>query len=140
MIGTRGGLIIALFAVLSMGLKGTAQTGNWKAAAALPAAKESNQRILADVQQRAGNSLTIRYRVPEAVIGEVRQGENGERVVDVDMTLTAPGCGMGDILVEMRIFFRRSGPLEHRAVIIKHQSILVCIGREKLPEFILNFS
>ena len=26
--------------------------------------------------------------------------ENGERVVDVEMTLTAPGCGMGDILVD----------------------------------------
>lgn len=28
-----------------------------------------------------------------------RNGE-GERVVNVDMTLTAPGCGMGDILVD----------------------------------------
>ena len=25
---------------------------------------------------------------------------NGERTVEVDMTLTAPGCGMGDILVQ----------------------------------------
>jgi len=25
---------------------------------------------------------------------------NGERSVDVDMTLTAPGCGMGDVLVQ----------------------------------------
>ena len=25
---------------------------------------------------------------------------NGDRSVDVDMTLTAPGCGMGDILVQ----------------------------------------
>ena len=31
---------------------------------------------------------------------EMRTGENGERTVDVDMTLTAPGCGMGDILVD----------------------------------------
>jgi len=31
---------------------------------------------------------------------EMRARENGERVVDVDMTLTAPGCGMGDILVD----------------------------------------
>ena len=31
---------------------------------------------------------------------EMRTNENGERVVDVDMTLTAPGCGMGDILVD----------------------------------------
>jgi probable FeS assembly SUF system protein SufT len=31
---------------------------------------------------------------------EMRTNEAGERVVDVDMTLTAPGCGMGDILVD----------------------------------------
>jgi len=30
---------------------------------------------------------------------EMRTDESGKRVVDVDMTLTAPGCGMGDILV-----------------------------------------
>jgi probable FeS assembly SUF system protein SufT len=31
---------------------------------------------------------------------EMRSDENGERVVDVEITLTAPGCGMGDILVD----------------------------------------
>ena len=31
---------------------------------------------------------------------EMQAGENGERIVNVDMTLTAPGCGMGDILVD----------------------------------------
>jgi probable FeS assembly SUF system protein SufT len=31
---------------------------------------------------------------------EMRTNEKGEREVDVVMTLTAPGCGMGDILVE----------------------------------------
>ena len=31
---------------------------------------------------------------------EMNTNEEGERVVDVDMTLTAPGCGMGDILVD----------------------------------------
>lgn len=31
---------------------------------------------------------------------EMRTDENGQRVVDVEMTLTAPGCGMGDILVD----------------------------------------
>ena len=30
---------------------------------------------------------------------EVRSIGNGERTVDVDMTLTAPGCGMGEVLV-----------------------------------------
>jgi probable FeS assembly SUF system protein SufT len=31
---------------------------------------------------------------------EMRPGNKGGRVVDVEMTLTAPGCGMGDILVD----------------------------------------
>jgi probable FeS assembly SUF system protein SufT len=31
---------------------------------------------------------------------EMRSDDNGERVVDVEITLTAPGCGMGDILVD----------------------------------------
>ena len=31
---------------------------------------------------------------------DMRRGEDGQRVVDVSMTLTAPGCGMGDILVD----------------------------------------
>jgi len=31
---------------------------------------------------------------------EIEQEANGERVVEVVMTLTAPGCGMGDILVD----------------------------------------
>ena len=31
---------------------------------------------------------------------EMSQAENGRRVVAVTMTLTAPGCGMGDILVD----------------------------------------
>ena len=35
--------------------------------------------------------------VYECAVGKV---ENGERKVEVKMTLTAPGCGMGDILVD----------------------------------------
>ncbi len=31
---------------------------------------------------------------------EVKPLGNGERSVEVDMTLTAPGCGMGDVLVQ----------------------------------------
>jgi len=31
---------------------------------------------------------------------DIKPGENGKRSVSVDMTLTAPGCGMGDILVQ----------------------------------------
>ena len=31
---------------------------------------------------------------------ELKRDEDGERIVEVDMTLTAPGCGMGDFLVD----------------------------------------
>ena len=93
MIGTRGGLIIALFTVLSMGTTGNAQNGNWKAAAALPAAMEKSQRILANVHQRAGNSLTIQYRVPEVVIDEIRQGESGEARTRINLG-NAPLAGI----------------------------------------------
>jgi probable FeS assembly SUF system protein SufT len=31
---------------------------------------------------------------------DVRTDENGDRIIDVTMTLTAPGCGMGDVLVQ----------------------------------------
>ena len=31
---------------------------------------------------------------------ELKNGEDGNRSVSVTMTLTAPGCGMGDILVD----------------------------------------
>ena len=31
---------------------------------------------------------------------DVHTDDNGDRVVDVKMTLTAPGCGMGDVLVQ----------------------------------------
>jgi probable FeS assembly SUF system protein SufT len=31
---------------------------------------------------------------------DVERGQDGERVIKVDMTLTAPGCGMGEILME----------------------------------------
>ena len=31
---------------------------------------------------------------------DMRSDDNGGRIVEVEMTLTAPGCGMGDILVD----------------------------------------
>ncbi len=31
---------------------------------------------------------------------DVLTDENGDRIIDVKMTLTAPGCGMGDVLVQ----------------------------------------
>lgn len=31
---------------------------------------------------------------------EIKRGENGERIAEIKMTLTAPGCGMGEVLVQ----------------------------------------
>ena len=31
---------------------------------------------------------------------EVQRDESGERIVEIKMTLTAPGCGMGEVLVQ----------------------------------------
>jgi probable FeS assembly SUF system protein SufT len=31
---------------------------------------------------------------------EIKRGESGERIADIKMTLTAPGCGMGEVLVQ----------------------------------------
>jgi len=31
---------------------------------------------------------------------DVRTEDDGDRIIDVKMTLTAPGCGMGDVLVQ----------------------------------------
>ncbi len=31
---------------------------------------------------------------------EIKHLDEGQREIDVKMTLTAPGCGMGDILVD----------------------------------------
>jgi probable FeS assembly SUF system protein SufT len=31
---------------------------------------------------------------------DVHTDDNGDRIIDVKMTLTAPGCGMGDVLVQ----------------------------------------
>jgi metal-sulfur cluster biosynthetic enzyme len=30
----------------------------------------------------------------------VQRDESGERIVEIKMTLTAPGCGMGEVLVQ----------------------------------------
>ena len=39
-------------------------------------------------------NLGLIYRCEVTPLG------NGQRAVNVDMTLTAPGCGMGDVLVQ----------------------------------------
>ena len=41
---------------------------------------------------------------------DVNANEDGTRTVDVKMTLTAPGCGMGDVLVRGRARQDRAHP------------------------------
>ena len=63
----------------------------------------------ADIEAVIWNQLKTCYdpEIPVNIVDlgliyrcEVKALGNGERSVDVDMTLTAPGCGMGDILVQ----------------------------------------
>lgn len=62
----------------------------------------------ADIEAVIWNQLRTCYdpEIPVNIVDlgliyrcNVSAGPNGERSVDVDMTLTAPGCGMGDVLV-----------------------------------------
>ena len=63
----------------------------------------------ADIETVVWNQLKTCYdpEIPVNIVDlgliyrcEVSSLGNGERTVDVDMTLTAPGCGMGEILVQ----------------------------------------
>ena len=63
----------------------------------------------ADIEAVIWNQLKTCYdpEIPVNIVDlgliyrcDVAQHANGERSVDVDMTLTAPGCGMGEILVQ----------------------------------------
>jgi probable FeS assembly SUF system protein SufT len=63
----------------------------------------------ADVEQLLWEQLKTCYdpEIPVNIVDlglvyscEMDRNEAGERVVSVQMTLTAPGCGMGDILVD----------------------------------------
>ena len=63
----------------------------------------------ADIEAVIWNQLKTCYdpEIPVNIVDlgliyrcDVKPLGNGERSVDVDMTLTAPGCGMGEILVQ----------------------------------------
>ena len=63
----------------------------------------------ADIEAVIWNQLKTCYdpEIPVNIVDlgliyrcDVKSLGNGERSVEVDMTLTAPGCGMGDILVQ----------------------------------------
>jgi probable FeS assembly SUF system protein SufT len=68
-----------------------------------PGATEEDIRALAWQQMRTCYDPEIPINIVElGLVYEcaVRAQDNGERIVAVKMTLTAPGCGMGDVLVQ----------------------------------------
>ena len=68
-----------------------------------PNATEEDVRKLAWEQMRTCYDPEIPINIVELglVYGcEVKANEDGTRTVEIEITLTAPGCGMGDVLVE----------------------------------------
>jgi probable FeS assembly SUF system protein SufT len=68
-----------------------------------PGATEEDIRQLAWQQMRSCYDPEIPINIVELGLVyecEVRPRANGDRIVAVKMTLTAPGCGMGDVLVQ----------------------------------------
>lgn len=64
---------------------------------------------LGDVREAAWDQLRTCYdpEIPINIVDlgliyecTVRDQDDGQRVIDVRLTLTAPGCGMGDVLVQ----------------------------------------
>ncbi|HTW73799.1 MAG TPA: putative Fe-S cluster assembly protein SufT [Steroidobacteraceae bacterium] len=68
-----------------------------------PDATEEDVRELAWQQMRSCYDPEIPINIVDLGLVyacEVRQNEDGSRDVAISMTLTAPGCGMGDVLVQ----------------------------------------
>lgn len=68
-----------------------------------PNATEDDVRDLAWSQMRTCYDPEIPINIVELGLVyecEVRPVEDGSRTIDVKMTLTAPGCGMGEVLVQ----------------------------------------
>jgi probable FeS assembly SUF system protein SufT len=68
-----------------------------------PNAKEEDVRKLAWEQMRACFDPEIPINIVDLGLVyacDVTQNEDGTRTVEVTITLTAPGCGMGEILVD----------------------------------------
>jgi probable FeS assembly SUF system protein SufT len=68
-----------------------------------PNATEEDVRKLAWDQMRTCYDPEIPINIVELGLVyecDVKQHEDGSRSIDVKMTLTAPGCGMGEVLVE----------------------------------------
>ena len=68
-----------------------------------PNSSEEDVRKLAWEQMRACYDPEIPINIVDLGLVyacDVRQNEDGSRTVEAQITLTAPGCGMGEILVE----------------------------------------
>src|ERR1700732_4298301 len=68
-----------------------------------PNATEEDVRKLAWDQMRTCYDPEIPINIVDLGLVydcDVAQNEDGTRTIDVTMTLTAPGCGMGEVLVE----------------------------------------
>lgn len=68
-----------------------------------PGATDDDIKALAWQQMRSCYDPEIPIDIVELGLVyacEVSADADGERIVDVKMTLTAPGCGMGDVLVQ----------------------------------------
>jgi probable FeS assembly SUF system protein SufT len=68
-----------------------------------PNATEEDVRQLAWEQMRTCYDPEIPINIVELGLVyecEVKPNEDGTRTIEVSLTLTAPGCGMGDVLVE----------------------------------------
>jgi probable FeS assembly SUF system protein SufT len=68
-----------------------------------PNATEEDVRKLAWDQMRTCYDPEIPINIVDLGLVyecDVKQNEDGSRSIDVKMTLTAPGCGMGEVLVE----------------------------------------
>jgi len=68
-----------------------------------PNATEEDVRKLAWDQMRTCYDPEIPINIVELGLVyecEVKPNEDGTRTIEVSLTLTAPGCGMGDVLVE----------------------------------------
>ena len=75
----------------------------------VPAPKVPDNASDADIEAVIWDQLKTCYdpEIPVDIVNlglvyrcDVKSMSNGERSVSVDMTLTAPGCGMGDVLVQ----------------------------------------
>jgi probable FeS assembly SUF system protein SufT len=68
-----------------------------------PNASDDDVRELAWLQMRTCYDPEIPINIVDLGLVyscDVRTEDDGDRVVDVKMTLTAPGCGMGEVLVQ----------------------------------------